>query len=81
MEDYSAIDQSPLIGFLFYRGRISAPVLRELSIFSSPLLRIFPSQRGFMKKTKAGPGSCIFHGNGEVVRDYDEIAPCIIGRR
>ena len=62
MADYSSIDQSPLIGFLFYPRRDFSPCPQGALIFSSPLPRTFRSRPDFMKETKAGPGFCIFMG-------------------
>jgi len=75
MTDYSQIDQSPLLSFLFYpRGDTTpcpegafdllAPVEKEISV----ACRFYTGHPGW-------PWILFFHGNGEVASDYDEIAP------
>ncbi len=74
-ELYSKIDNSSLPNFLFYprsqhgkpRGGafdLQVPVENELSI----ICRAFPADEN-------NPWILFFHGNGEVVSDYDGIAP------
>jgi len=75
MADYSQIDQSPLLSFLFYpRGDTTpcpegafdllVPVEKEISV----ACRFYTGHPGW-------PWVLFFHGNGEVASDYDEIAP------
>ena len=75
MADYSVIDQSPLLGFLFYPRRdhtrcpegsfdLLIPVEEEIAIACR-----------FFGREKAWPWILYFHGNGEVASDYDDIAP------
>ncbi len=75
MADYTKLDQSPLLSFLFYPRRdftrcpegafdLRVPVEGEISISC----RLYPGD-------KAWPWVLYFHGNGEVASDYDEIAP------
>ena len=75
MADYTQLDQSPLLSFLFYPRRdftrcpegafdLLVPVEGEISISC----RLYQGD-------KAWPWILYFHGNGEVVSDYDEIAP------
>jgi uncharacterized protein len=75
MPDYSEMDRSPLVHFLFHPRRdftecpkgafdFSIPVEPEVAIFC----RFYPADQGW-------PWILYFHGNGEVVSDYDEIAP------
>jgi len=72
---YSKIDNSSLVNFLFYPARrhskprggafdLQVPVENELSI----VCRAFPADQD-------NPWILYFHGNGEVVSDYDGIAP------
>ena len=72
--DYSLLDQPHILGFVFYpredytsppRNAVdySAPVEQDISI----VCRFYPSD-------KEAPSLLYFHGNGEVVFDYDEIA-------
>ena len=72
---YSKIDNSTLLNYLFYPGRrhtrppgdafdLEVPVENGLSI----ICRGYPGN-------KKNPWLLYFHGNGEVVSDYDGIAP------
>jgi len=74
MADYSQIEYSPLLSFLFYPRRhvtptppgafdLPVPVEKEVSIFCR-----------FFGREKTWPWILYFHENGEVVSDYDEIA-------
>jgi alpha-beta hydrolase superfamily lysophospholipase len=75
MADYSPIDQSPLLGFLFYPRRdhtrcpegafdLLIQVEKEIAIGCR-----------FFGQEKAWPWILYFHGNGEVASDYNDIAP------
>lgn len=75
MADYTELDQSPLLSFLFYPRRdftrcpegafdLQVPVAGQVSISCR-----------LHQGDKAWPWILYFHGNGEVVSDYDEIAP------
>jgi alpha-beta hydrolase superfamily lysophospholipase len=72
--DYSLLDQPHILSFVFYpredytrppRNAVdySVPVEQDVSI----VCRFYPSD-------KEAPSLLYFHGNGEVVSDYDEIA-------
>lgn len=75
MTDYSSIDQSPLIGFLFYPRRDFSPCPDEAFDFFVPVAPGISVSTRFYGKDKGRPWILYFHGNGEVVSDYDEIAP------
>ena len=75
MEDYSAIDQSPLIGFLFYPRPDFSPCPQGAFDFFVPVAPNISISTRFYEKDKGWPWILYFHGNGEVVSDYDEIAP------
>lgn len=73
--DYSLIDRSTLLSYLFYPRRdlrkpppgafdLEVPVEAEITISC----RAFPAQPG-------NPWILFFHGNGEVAGDYNEVAP------
>jgi len=75
MTDYSRINQSPLLGFLFYprkdmtrcpAGAFDLMILveKEISVGCR-----------FFGREKSWPWILYFHGNGEVASDYDDIAP------
>jgi len=79
-ELYSIIDDSSLVMFLFYPRRqhskppdgafdIVVPVKEDIDI----VCRAYTGQ-------KDNPWILYFHGNGEVVSDYDGIAPLYTGR-
>jgi uncharacterized protein len=75
MADHSSIDQSPLVGFLFYPRRDFSPCPEgAFDLFVPVAPDIYISTR-FYGKDKGWPWILYFHGNGEVVSDYDEIAP------
>ncbi len=75
MTDYSSIDQSPLIGFLFYPRRDFNPCPEGALDFFVPVAPDISISTRFYQKDKGWPWILYFHGNGEVVSDYDEIAP------
>ncbi len=75
MADFSQIDRSPLLDFLFYPRHHSSPCPKGAFDLSVPVDRdVFISCR-FYAGDKKWPWILYFHGNGEVVSDYDEIAP------
>jgi len=80
MIDYSVVDMSPLLSYIFYPRRehtncpagafdVSVPVDEDVSIVCR-----------FYKGNDAWPWILFFHGNGEVVSDYDDIAPFYRGK-
>jgi hypothetical protein len=75
MADYSSIDRSPLIGFLFYPRRDFTPCPKGAFDFFAPVAPGITISTRFYEKDRAWPWILFFHGNGEVVSDYDEIAP------
>lgn len=75
MPDYSAIDQTAALRYIFYPRRdftecpekafdLPVPVEDDVSV----LCRFYTGDQQW-------PWILFFHGNGEVVSDYDEIAP------
>jgi pimeloyl-ACP methyl ester carboxylesterase len=75
MPIYAAIDQSSLLDLLFYPRRdFTPPPEGTFDLFSlvdegiSVQIRFYPHDA-------ANPWILFFHGNGEVVSDYDGIAP------
>jgi len=75
MADYSSIDQSPLIEFLFYPRRDFSPCPQRAYDFFIPVAPDISVSTRFYERDKGWPWILYFHGNGEVVSDYDEIAP------
>jgi len=75
MADYTQIDRSPLLNFLFYPRPHATPCPQgafDLEVPVAPRVSIFCRFYGGVEK---GRWILYFHGNGEVVSDYDEIAP------
>ena len=81
MPDYSQIDRSPLVGFLFYPRRDFSPCPQGAFDFFVPVDQVVSISCRFYIKDKTWPQILYFHGNGEVVSDYDEIAPFYHARR
>ena len=81
MPDYSQIDRSPLVGFLFYPRRDFTPCPQGAFDFFVPVDRGVSISCRFYLRDEAWPQILYFHGNGEVVSDYDEIAPFYHARR
>ncbi len=75
MADYSGIDQSPLLGFLFYPRQFSTPCPKGAFDLSIPVAPHVSISCRFYTGGEHWPWILYFHGNGEVVSDYDEIAP------
>ena len=75
MPDYSEIDNSPALQYIFYpRTTHSKPPFNAFD-------KVIPVDEDvaitcrFYKGNDAWPWIVFFHGNGEVVSDYDNIAP------
>ena len=81
MPDYREIDNSPALGYLFYpRDYHTKPPRnafdKEISVDEGVAITC-----RFYKGDDGWPWIIFFHGNGEVVSDYDEIAPFYIKRK
>lgn len=75
MPGYSQLDNSPLVGFLFYpRGDFTPCPQGAFDLFVPVEQGISISCRFYMGD-ESGPWILYFHGNGEVMSDYDGIAP------
>jgi pimeloyl-ACP methyl ester carboxylesterase len=75
MTDYTRIDQSPLLYYLFYPRKIfTAPPLGTFDFFVPVEGDISVSCR-FYAGNNSWPWILFFHGNGEVISDYDSIFP------
>jgi alpha-beta hydrolase superfamily lysophospholipase len=75
MADYSAIDQSPLLGFLFYPRRDFTPSPKGTFDLFVEVDEGISVHCRFYLQDSIKPWILFFHGNGEVVCDYDDIAP------
>ncbi len=75
MPNYSQLDNSPLVGFLFYPRRDFTPCPPGSFDFFVPVEQGISISCRFYVGDESRPWILYFHGNGEVVSDYDEIAP------
>lgn len=75
MPDYSQLDNSLLAGFLFYPRRDFTPCPQGAFDFFVPVEQGISISCRFYAGDESWPWILYFHGNGEVVSDYDEIAP------
>jgi len=75
MPDYTPLDQSPLLGLLFYPRRDFTPCPHRAWDFFVPVDPGISLSCRFYVGDHNGPWILFFHGNGEVVSDYDDIAP------
>jgi alpha-beta hydrolase superfamily lysophospholipase len=75
MPGYSQLDNSPLVGFLFYPRGDFTPCPQGAFDFFVPVEQGVSISCRFYMGDENGPWILYFHGNGEVVSDYDGIAP------
>ncbi|MGQ9695191.1 MAG: alpha/beta hydrolase [Thermodesulfobacteriota bacterium] len=75
MMDFSQIDNSPLLRFLFYPRSDFTPCPEGASDFFLEVETNTFIHCRFYQKIPDWPIILYFHGNGEVVSDHDEIAP------
>ena len=75
MADYSQIDQSQLINYLFYPRKDFTPCPQGAFDLFVPVDPGISISTRFYEENKDWPWILYFHGNGEVVSDYNEIAP------
>ncbi len=74
-DDYAALDRPELVRFVFYpRKDFSRPPPNAVDHFVSVDAGVAVSCR-FYVHARESPTILFFHGNGEVVSDYDYIAP------
>lgn len=74
MTNYSAIDQSSILDLLFYPRRDFTPPPKGAFDLFSPVDEGISVHIRFYPYDKTNPWILFFHGNGEVVSDYDDIA-------
>jgi len=73
--DYSLLDQPGVTQFLFHpRKDMAQPSLESLDCFVPVEKEITVNVRFHMDKSDS-PNIIFFHGNGEIVSDYDDLAP------
>ncbi len=75
MADYSQIDRSPLLSFLFYPRSESKACPEGAFDLLVPVEEGISVGCRFYAGHRSWPWIFFFHGNGEVASDYDEIAP------
>jgi alpha-beta hydrolase superfamily lysophospholipase len=72
--DYSLLDQPHILSFVFYPREDYTPPPRNAVDYSVPVEKDVSIVCRFYPSDKEAPSLFYFHGNGEVVSDYDEIA-------
>jgi alpha-beta hydrolase superfamily lysophospholipase len=75
MADYSSIDNPSTLGFIFYPRRSFTPCPDKAFDLSVPVDPDISISCRFYAGDPGWPWILFFHGNGEVVSDYDDVAP------
>ena len=76
MSIYATIDQQPvLLQFVFYPRRWDAPAPAGAEDFMVPVEKDIAVGCRCYEGKPGGPWILLFHGNGEIAADYDQIAP------
>jgi alpha-beta hydrolase superfamily lysophospholipase len=73
--DYSLLDQPQILQFVFYPREDYSPPPRNAVDHSVPVQKDVSIGCRFYPTSKNAPSILYFHGNGEVVSDYDDVAP------
>ncbi len=73
--DYSLLDQPQILQFVFYPREDYSPPPRNAVDHSVPVQKDTSIGCRFYPTSKSAPSILYFHGNGEVVSDYDDVAP------
>jgi len=81
MPDYSLIDQPSVLMYIFYPRKDSTLCPGNAFDILAPVDDHVSIQCRFYLGNQQWPWILFFHGNGEVVSDYDEIAPLYHQRR
>ena len=82
--DYRVFDKPEILSLLFYPRREGVPFRSEkarLQDLEIPVDDNVTIGARFYSAEKAAPTILFFHGNGEIVSDYDEIGPLYVKRR
>ena len=79
--DYSALDQPSILMYVFYPRKNSTPCPENAFDLSVPVGSRVSITCRFHIGDRQWPWILFFHGNGEIVSDYDEIAPFYHQRR
>lgn len=81
MPDYSALDQPSILMYVFYPRKSSTSCPEKAFDLSVPVGNHVSIVCRFYMGDRRWPWILFFHGNGEIVSDYDEIAPFYHQRR
>ena len=81
MPDYSVLDQPSILMYVFYPRKDFTPLPKNAFDLSVPVGDRVSITCRFYIGDHQWPWFLFFHGNGEVVSDYDEIAPFYHERR
>ena len=74
-EDYSALDRPEIVQFIFFPRRDFTKAPPNASDYFIPVDRAITVSCRFYVHGQSSPSIIFFHGNGEVVSDYDYVAP------
>ena len=74
-QDYSALDTPEILSFIFYPRGDYTRTPTNASDHSIPVDNDASISCRFYTHSQGSPSIIYFHGNGEVVSDYDYIAP------
>ena len=74
-QDYSALDRPEILQFIFYPMRDFTKAPSNASDYFIPVDKDISISCRFYTHSQSAPSIIYFHGNGEVVSDYDYIAP------
>ena len=75
MPDYSAIDIPPILNIIFHPRKAYRPCPENAFDLMTPVEEGVEVATRFYTKGATQPAILFFHGNGEVIYDYDDIAP------
>src|SRR4030042_2559443 len=72
---YSALDRPEILQFIFYPRRDFTKTPTNAIDYFIPVDKDVSISCRFYTHSRSAPSIMYFHGNGEVVSDYDSIAP------
>jgi len=75
MLDYSAIDIPPILNIIFHPRKAYRPCPENAFDLMTPVDEGVEVATRFYTQGATQPAILFFHGNGEVIYDYDDIAP------
>jgi len=74
-QDYSALDRLEILQFIFYTRKDVTVAPSNASDHLIPVDKDISISCRFYTHSQSSPSIIFFHGNGEVVSDYDYVAP------